>query len=301
MRPIIINLDPTSLLLGRVVERKCPSPLTTRRRQPQPHQMPPRLPRTRRIILIRRPGMQDLRIAQKLNIAHLQHHMQRHALTRLLQHLHRLLHLRRRLGHLTGFPPGLERLDEVGIPFTVHAPLLPLTHGLDIDHRLHSPLPLPLSRLQPTREVPNRLRQRLDDIRAFLLQDIKHLMHGRDVGFAALEGAGDAQEPDDVAVVGVEELTRGGAVDADAVDLVGVVADVFDVAEDVAVGVLGYAGRKLVGCAVHMGWEGEEGDVGKGGRGREREGRRTNNPTTSPIPYTPPQTYATPTPPSGIP
>ena len=62
-----------------------------------------------------------------------------------------------------------------------------------------------------------------------------------DVGFAAFERAGDAQEPDNVAVVGVEELARRGAVDADAVDLGGVVADVFDVAEDVAVGVLRYA------------------------------------------------------------
>jgi len=120
-----------------------------------------------------------------------------------------------------------------------------------------------------------------------------------DVGFAAFERASDAQEADDVAVVGVEELTRRGAVDTDAVDLVGVVADVFDVAEDVAVGVLGYAGRRLVGWAVYVGWEGEEGDVRKGKRGARTEGRRTNTPTKSLTPYTPPQTYATPTPASG--
>ena len=34
-------------------------------------------------------------------------------------------------------------------------------------------------------------------------------MDGGDVGLAAFEGAGDAEEADDVAVVGVEELARG--------------------------------------------------------------------------------------------
>jgi len=200
--------------------------------------MPPRLPRTRRIILIRCPGMQDLRVAQELNIPDLQNHVQRHPLTRLLQDLHRLAHFRRRLRHFTCFPSRLEGLDEIRIPFAVDA-LLAL--GFDIQHRLDRPLPLPDTRLQPPAEVPNRLRQRLDHIGAFLLQDIVHFVDTGDVGFAAFERAGDAQEPDNVAVVGVEELARRGAVDADAVDLGGVVADVFDVAEDVAVGVLRYA------------------------------------------------------------
>lgn len=63
-------------------------------------------------------------------------------------------------------------------------------------------------------------------------------MGGDDIGFAAAHGAGDAEEPDEVAVVAVEELACVGAVDADFVDLAGVFAEVFDVAEDVAAGVL---------------------------------------------------------------
>ena len=51
-------------------------------------------------------------------------------------------------------------------------------------------------------------------------------------------GARDAEEADGVGIVSVEELARVGAVDADFVDLRGVVSDVFDVAEDMAAGVL---------------------------------------------------------------
>lgn len=52
------------------------------------------------------------------------------------------------------------------------------------------------------------------------------MVDGGDVGFASLEGFGDAEEADNVAVVGVEELAGRGAVDADFVDLRGVGAGV---------------------------------------------------------------------------
>jgi hypothetical protein len=59
-----------------------------------------------------------------------------------------------------------------------------------------------------------------------------------DVRLAALLGLLEAEEADNVGVVGVEVLARSGGVDADLVDLGGVVAEVLDVAEDVALVVL---------------------------------------------------------------
>lgn len=63
-------------------------------------------------------------------------------------------------------------------------------------------------------------------------------MDARDVALAAVLGTGDAQEAHDVRVIGVEELPRVGAVDADLVDLRAVLAQVLDVTEDVAPAVL---------------------------------------------------------------
>lgn len=55
-------------------------------------------------------------------------------------------------------------------------------------------------------------------------------MDAGDVAFAAVLGAGDAQEAHDVRVVGVEELARVRPVDAHLVDLRAVFAEVLDVA-----------------------------------------------------------------------
>ena len=88
-------------------------------------------------------------------------------------------------------------------------------------------------------------------------------MGGDEVGLAAFHGALDAQQADDVGVVGVEELARVGAVDAGLVDLGGVVAEVLDVAEDVAATVLGDEVAE-VGAEAHVGGGGllEGPDVG---------------------------------------
>ena len=71
-----------------------------------------------------------------------------------------------------------------------------------------------------------------------LFRSVPDVVGGDDVGLAALEGAVDAEQADDVAVVGVEELSGAGAVDADFVDLGRVGTGVFDVAENVAQAIL---------------------------------------------------------------
>lgn len=63
-------------------------------------------------------------------------------------------------------------------------------------------------------------------------------MAADEVGFSALESAGNTEETDNVTVVAVEVLAGIGAVDADLVDLVAVFADVLDVAKYVASAVL---------------------------------------------------------------
>jgi len=64
------------------------------------------------------------------------------------------------------------------------------------------------------------------------------MLRGDDIALATFERACDAEETDDVGVVGVEELTGGGTVDPDFVDLGGVGARVFDMPEDVTKAIL---------------------------------------------------------------
>lgn len=88
-------------------------------------------------------------------------------------------------------------------------------------------------------EVPDWLSESASDVGAFALESVPDVVGGNDVRFAARFGLVNTEESDKVGVVDVEELARVGAVDADFVNLGGVVAEVFDVAEDVAVAILG--------------------------------------------------------------
>jgi len=56
-------------------------------------------------------------------------------------------------------------------------------------------------------EVPVGCREGLDNVRVGLLQGVEDVMRGDDVGFAALERFGDAEEADEVGAVGVEVLS----------------------------------------------------------------------------------------------
>jgi hypothetical protein len=63
-------------------------------------------------------------------------------------------------------------------------------------------------------------------------------MRRHQVRLAPFQRLRDAQQPDEVRVISVEELPRVGAVDAHAVDGAGVFAEILDVPEDVAMSVL---------------------------------------------------------------
>ena len=59
-------------------------------------------------------------------------------------------------------------------------------------------------------EIPDGFGEGFEDVGPGLVEDVPNVVGGDDVGFAAFEGAGEAEEADEVGVVGVEELSRVG-------------------------------------------------------------------------------------------
>lgn len=117
----------------------------------------------------------------------------------------------------------------------VHPRVVPL---LKVEDARLDPVLLANALLALAVKVPDRLRQRPRDVGVLALQRIPHGVRRHEVRLAALERLRDAQQAHEICVVGVEELARVGAVDAYAVNRRAVFPEIFDVAEDVAVGVL---------------------------------------------------------------
>jgi hypothetical protein len=248
-RRLIVQLNPAPLLVRRIRERQLPTSLRLRRRQPQPHKVPAR--RRRRMIRVSSPAVQDVRVREELDIANLEDHVQRQAHARVFKHLRGFDLCGRQRRDLANVAVAGEGLDVVGVPFAVDArglvgPCFLVEDGLaGVGFLAGGDLTL-------TVEVPDGLGEGLGDVGVLLLQHVPDVVHGDDVGLAALEGAGDAQQADDVAVVGVEELAGAGAVDSHFVDLRGIGARVFDVAQDVTEAVLRDEVAE-VGAEAHVG------------------------------------------------
>lgn len=179
--------------------------------------------------------MQEVGVADELDVADLEDHVQRQALARLLE-------------DGEGPPLGLAQgrddalvgearqgLDEVGVPLAVDAAL---AAGLEVEDAGADPLLLAVADLALAVKVPHGLRQQLRHVRVLGLQRVPHVVDGHDVALAALLRPVHAQQAHDVARVRVEELPRRRAVDAHPVDLRRVVAHVLDVAQHVAAPVL---------------------------------------------------------------
>lgn len=142
-----------------------------------------------------------------------------------------------------------QALDKVRIPLAVHAAFSP---RLEEKHARLDPLLLAFADLALTVKVPHRTGQQLGHVRVLGLERVPDMVHADNVALAALLCAVAAQQADNVARVGVEELPGRGAVDAHAVDLGGVVADVLDVAQHVAAAVLRDEVAE-VGAQAHVG------------------------------------------------
>lgn len=157
-----------------------------------------------------------MRIVQELNIANLEHHMQRKPQACIFEHLRSTLLCRRKRRNLTRRAEPCKGLDKVRVPLCVHTAIGP---GLLVDHGLPDVLLLTDRDFAFPVKVPVRLCKRLDDVWRLPLQSVENVVRADDVTLAALERARDAQQSDDVAIICVEELPSRCAVDADFVDL----------------------------------------------------------------------------------
>ena len=258
-RRIIINLDPPPLLLPTIMKRQFPPPFLLRGAQPQPHEMPPRC--RRRVVLVRRPRVQDVVVGQELDVADVEDHVEGQPLTGFLQDGGGFfLRSGERRDEAGGGETG-EGADVVGVPsearvsnslprtktlknggrkgrryaLRVHPPSLPF---LKVKHTRPNPLLLPDARLPFPIKVPDRLRQRARHVRILHLQRVPDFMRGDEIRLPALQRLRYAQQAYQIGVIRVEELPRVGPVDAHAGYSGWVVAEILDVPQDVSVGVL---------------------------------------------------------------
>lgn len=125
--------------------------------------------------------------------------------------------------------------DIVGIPLDVHPALASIFQMKD---RLPSPVLLPMRGFAFSVKVPDGSRQQLGNVGMFTSQRVPDMVYADNVALAPFQSTVDTEEADDIAVIRVEELACCGSVDADFVDLAGVVPDIFDVAQYVATTVL---------------------------------------------------------------
>ena len=193
--------------------------------------------RGRCVVGVSSTAVQNVRVCEELNVSDLKNHMQRQAHARILKNLSGLDLCGRERRDLALVAVAGEGLDVVRVPFAVDPRSL-IGARLLVEDRLAGVRFLAGGDLTLAIEVPDRLGESLSDVGVFLLQDVPDVVDGDDVRLAAFQRPRDAQQADDVAVVGVEELASAGAVDADFIDLCGVGARVFDVAQDVAEAVL---------------------------------------------------------------
>lgn len=221
--------------MQRVGKGKLPATLGLRRSEPQPHEVPSG--RWRLVVGVSCARVQDVRVGNELNVADLEDHVQGEAHAGLLQDARSLL-LRFAEGwDFADVAEALERVHVVRVPFAVHAGGF-LGSGFLVEDGLASVRLLAGGDFAFTVEIPDGLCEGFGNVGMLPLKGIPDIVDGDDVRLATLQGASNAKQADDVAIVGVEELTCTSAVDAHLVDLCRVGADVLDVTEHMAEAVL---------------------------------------------------------------
>jgi hypothetical protein len=138
-----------------------------------------------------------------LDIAELKNHVQADFHASVLQDLEGIELLRRQRGDLARVREALERLDEVGVCLGEDAWVVA---RLEVEKGDADVLLLAEGGLALAVKVPDWLCEGLGDVGALALDSVPDVLGGGEVGFAALEGPGNAEESDDVAVIDVEEL-----------------------------------------------------------------------------------------------
>lgn len=117
----------------------------------------------------------------------------------------------------------------------VYSRILP---RLQIKHTRPNPLVLPTTNLPLPIKIPHRFRQQPRYIRMFFLQNIPHLMTTHNITFPSLQRFRNTQQPHDIPIISVKELSRIGPVNAHFMYLSRIIAYIFHVAEDMAPSVL---------------------------------------------------------------
>lgn len=191
------------------------------------------------VVLVRRAAVEGVRVAEELDVADLEDHVQGQAHASLFQHGGGVLLGGREGWDLAGGAEAGEGFDVVRVPFAVDAGRL-IGASLFVEDGLAGVGFLTGGDLALAVEVPDGLGEGFRDVWVLALQGVPDVVRRDDIRLAAFERAVDAEKADDVTVVCVEELARASAVDADFVDLGRVGAGVFDVAEDVAEAVLAH-------------------------------------------------------------
>lgn len=163
-------------------------------------------------------------VGQELNIADFKDHVQFDAVASRLKDLEGLnLSSRERRDdssvgeasertHIVGVPPEKvsaqfftqRTIEGDGYILGINPRVLPT---LQINHARLDILLLSCARLALPVEVPDRLRESLEHIRALLRQDVVNIVRGAQVRFTSLPGAVDAKQANDIGVVCVEELS----------------------------------------------------------------------------------------------
>lgn len=156
------------------------------------------------VVLVGGACMEDVVVADELNVTHLEDHVQRETLGRLLENLHSLELLWRRRGNEARLNVAAERSNVIRVPVD-DEPVVGFALG-ESEHGASDPSALAIAHLAFTVKVPDRAGQCLGDVRPRCLQLVPDAVSRHDVAVAALERCGEAQEAHEpTAGVGVED------------------------------------------------------------------------------------------------
>ena len=234
----IIDLDAASLALIGVGEGQSPTTLAERGAQPQAHEVATGHAGVRAVVPVGGAGVQGVGVGDELDVADVEDHVQLDARADVLQRLERVHLLRRQGRDDAGVREARQAAHVVRVPFAIEALFFAFLWCLEVEDAGADVRVLALADLALAVEVPDGRGEQLGDGRVFVLQDVPDLVDAGDVGLAAFLGAGQAQQANDVGIIGVEELPRVRPVDPHLVDLRAVLPQVLHVAQDVALAVL---------------------------------------------------------------
>ena len=195
------------------MEGKLPSTLRLWYSQPQPHQMtpgprPPLLVNgTWGVIRVRRPSMEHMGVAQELNVAGFQDHVQGEALTGLLQNLKGifLCFRRRRDASVRTRVETAERSDVHGVEFGKD-PRRAVGVVFEEEDAGADPLLLPSTGFAFAVKIPVGFNQGANHIGVRTLQLVEDIMRRHDVRLAARERLGHTEQANHVGTICVKEL-----------------------------------------------------------------------------------------------